>query len=244
MVAATYWHEYDQEHCQKQQKINRKNKKFLADNDKLIEDHFNRVLPPAQQALLENLMVQPWIDAFYLAGGTALALHLGHRQSIDFDFFSDRPFVNQQVLSNLHHVGHFDLFEETRNTVHGSLNSVKISFLYYSYPLLKPLQALRTINLADIADVAAMKLSAISGRGAKKDFVDLYFLSQRYSLSELFSIFSQKYGADMNSRYHLLKSLTYFDDAEQEPMPKMITLVDWPDVKQSIIQKVKDFRFV
>lgn len=211
--------------------------------DELKNHYFFNILPPIQRALLNELTQQEWLGSFYLVGGTALALQIGHRISIDFDFFSPDDFSNQNLLSLLSGLGQFELFEEARETLHGSLDGVKLSFLRYRYPLIKPLHPLHLLKLADIFDIALMKLSAISGRGAKKDFIDFYFLLQRLNLTELLAAYSEKYGEGVSSHYHLFKSLVYFDDAEHEPMPRMIQSVEWPDVKRFMVQTVKEIGF-
>jgi hypothetical protein len=133
----------------------------------------------------------------------------------------------------------FELFEEARDTLHGAIDGVKISFLRYDYPLLKPVRSLHHLRMAHLFDIALMKLSAISARGIKKDFVDMFFLLQHFSLSDLLTAFSVKYGEGLGQRYHLLKSLVYFQDAEEDPMPRMIQLVSWEEVKCFMIEQVK-----
>lgn len=215
----------------------------MEHHDKLKNHYFYEALPPPQRALLDVLVRQDWLESFYLVGGTALALHIGHRISIDFYFFSQDEFNNQKVISLLSDLGQFDLFEEARDTIHGSLNGVKLSFLRYRYPVMKPLHLLHRLKLADIFDIALMKLSAISARGAKKDFIDFYFLLQRFSLTELLAAYSDKYGEGMSHHYHLFKSLVYFQDAECEPMPRMIQPVEWADVTRFMVQTVKEIGF-
>lgn len=215
----------------------------MEHHDELKNHYFYEVLPPTQRTLLENLAGQEWLGSFYLVGGTALALHIGHRISIDFDFFSRDEFDNHNVMRHLSDLGKFDLFEEGRDTIHGSLDGVKLSFLRYRYPVLKPLHPLHLLKLADIFDIALMKLSAISGRGAKKDFIDFYFLLQRLNLTELLRAYSEKYGEGVSHHYHLFKSLVYFQDAEHEPMPRMIQPVEWADVKRFMVQTVKEIGF-
>ena len=140
----------------------------MALHDGLKNRYFYNVLPPTQAALLEVLVQQHWLDSFYLVGGTALALHIGHRISIDFYFFSPEEFSSPKVISQLRDIGQFELFEEARDTLHGSLDGVKLSFLHYPYPMIKPLHPLHLIKVADVFHIALMKLSALSGRGAKR----------------------------------------------------------------------------
>jgi len=184
------------------------------------------------------------MNDFYMAGGTALALQIGHRQSMDFDFFTQNPLNNDDIILKCRRIGHFELFELEQNTVHGTLDHVAISFLTYEYPLLCRLHSHNRLQLADVYDLALMKLAAISSRGAKKDFVDLYFILQHFSLRDLFTAYERKYGKELGNRYHLLKSLVYFDDAEEEPMPVMCEPVEWEDVKGFLVGRVKGIPLV
>ena len=201
------------------------------------------ILPAEQKKVLQLLSSQKWLNPFYLVGGTALALQLGHRQSDDFDFFSVKNIDNKNIISSLTKVGQFELIDEAENTVNGLVNNVKVSFIKYEYPLIKSTHIFQTMSLADLYDIALMKISAISGRGAKKDFIDLFFLLNHFSLSGLFNAYKDKYGVGVSNFYHLQKSLVYFDDAENEPMPKMLKHVDWNDIKKTIILKVKELGF-
>jgi predicted nucleotidyltransferase component of viral defense system len=164
------------------------------------------ILPDQQKRLFDILSEQIWIAPFYLAGGTSLALQIAHRQSVDFDFFTKNDFDNRDILEKLRDLGKFELFNEARNTINALLNS--------------PFRH-KNMRVANMEDIALMKLEAISGRGSKKDFIDLYFLLRDFSLSELFEKYPLKYGIEVSNHYHLLKSLAYFEDAEHEPMPKM-----------------------
>lgn len=173
-------------------------------------------------------------SGFYLAGGTALAVQLGHRLSIDLDWFSADNFSRNALREVLSRVGRFELTEEEEGTVHGLLDDVRVSFLHYPYPLLFPLVEFEGSRLADQRDIAAMKLDAVSSRGSKKDFIDIYFLLEKYPLSELLAVFEKKYAAMKFNRIHILKSLSYFEDAETEPMPTMLRHVSWEEVKKKI----------
>ncbi|MFN3527935.1 MAG: nucleotidyl transferase AbiEii/AbiGii toxin family protein [Candidatus Altarchaeaceae archaeon] len=201
------------------------------------------ILSTSQQKLFEILKKEEWISNYYLAGGTALALILGHRKSFDFDFFSNTDFSIDFLSEKLSKIGNFLKLSEQKNTLHCIVNNVKISFLGYKYPLLESPIVEGNIKIANIKDIACMKLSAIISRGTKKDFVDLYFILQTYSLEELFQFYSKKYNQS-NYEYVLLKSLVYFSDAEEDPMPKMLKKVDWEEVKKEIINKVNKISII
>ncbi len=194
-------------------------------------------IPQAAKRLLEQIASLDEIQNFYLAGGTALAIQLNHRQSIDLDWFSAKSFSNKKITSSLSKLGDFRINQQEEGTIHGTLNGVKITFLSYKYPLLFPLVNYKAASLANERDIAAMKLDAVSSRGSKKDFIDIYFLLQKYSLNELLSIFQKKFSEIEYNKIHLLKSLAYFDDAENEPMPKMIKKIDWEKIKKFITKK-------
>ena len=119
------------------------------------------------------------------------------------------------------------------------LNGIKVDIVNYPYPWLNPILKEENLNLADIKDISAMKLAAITGRGSKKDFVDIYFLLKHYSLEQMLGFYKQKYHD--GSVFLVLKSLAYYEDADQEPMPKMLEEIKWETVKTEIAEKLKAF---
>lgn len=189
--------------------------------------------------VFEKIIKSGLVSNFYLAGGTALAIQLGHRESIDLDFFSQENFSNSDLKHKLPESGKFYLSSEEEGTLHGVLDEVKLSFLKYGYNLLYPLIDFDGIRIADERDIAAMKIDAISSRGSKKDFIDLYFLLEKYSLEELISFFEKKFNQIEYNKLHILKSLVFFTDAENEPMPVMRKNADWEEIKSKIIAESK-----
>ncbi len=190
------------------------------------------VLPSNSQkaiSLLRNLI---GINEFYLAGGTAVALYLGHRISGDLDFFAERDFNDSLLISRLSELGSFRLEKRAEQTVIGVFEKTKVSFIGYHYPLLFSSAHFGGVRLADIRDIACMKIDAISARGAKRDFIDLYFIiKETASLDDVLALFRKKYSSLEFNLLHIKKSLTYFDDADAEPMPKMLKPLDWKEVK-------------
>lgn len=172
---------------------------------------------------------------FYLAGGTGLALQLGHRLSVDLDWFSAKPFSAAKLKKELSRLGKLEVTGEEPGTLHGVLDGVKVSFFHYEYKLLFPFVDDDGIKIADARDIAAMKLDTISSRGSKKDFIDLYFLLQDYSLDDIIGFFEKKYSGIKYNKIHILKSLAYFENADREPMPIMLKRVGWNSVKKAII---------
>jgi hypothetical protein len=200
---------------------------------------FPEVLPENGKNILDILSRTNILDNFYLAGGTGLALQVGHRKSVDLDFFSDQNFNTMQYINQLNTTGEFKLLDEALGTITGIFNNVKISFFSYNYPLIWDLKSFNRIKIADIKEIGLIKFTAIAGRGTKKDFIDLYWIGNNViSLAELFSFFDQKYG-NTYSLYHTLKSLIYFKDAEDDKMPEMLKQVKWQDIKNYFYEEEK-----
>ena len=199
---------------------------------------FKESISQETKLVLEKISQGKLVDKFYLVGGTALAIQLGHRESIDLDWFSQDNFSNQEIKFELSKLGNFQVISESDGTVNGMLDNVKVSFLYYRYKTLFPLVNFEKIKMADERDIAAMKIDAVSSRGSKKDFVDIFFLLKKYSLEKIIGFFEKKY-ADINyNKLHILKSLVYFAEADNEPIPIMIQDIDWEEVKKDMQEKV------
>jgi predicted nucleotidyltransferase component of viral defense system len=184
-----------------------------------------------------------FLKDFYLSGGTALSLQIGHRESEDLDFFSKESFSPQKLQHNLLEYGKLEQTELAEGTVNTFLNGVKLQFLEYHYNLIKPLTKWGSIKLSSIQDIACTKLQTIGARGNKKDFIDLYCLLDKYSLSRLFKLMEKKYEKIEYSKTHIMKSLVYFKDAEQQPMPRMHKDISWEEVKNKIIRTVRAVKF-
>lgn len=203
------------------------------------------------QAALAKISKVPFVKNYYLAGGTALAVHFGHRLSYDLDFFSLTPSLTRIIMAQLKDAGKLELFQNDEGTFNGALDGVKLSFFIYPYPLLQPARTFNNVKIAPIEDIACMKLDAISSRGTKRDFIDLYIVCNRYKpLHELLRLFEKKYSSVKYNMLHVLKSLVYFEDAKDNVMPDMLETVLWEDVQQffekevmkmsmSLFQKVK-----
>lgn len=170
---------------------------------------------------------------WYLAGGTALALQTGHRKSVDLDFFtSDKTFDVQKTEEILNTYGAWETTSTSSNTLYGELNGARISLIAYpSFHIAKPLLKVGAISVVDPTDVAAMKIIAISQRGKKRDFFDLYWIS--LNIQPLFKSIesAQKQYAVQHNLAHILKSMTYFDDAESDPEPTIFFKASWKEVK-------------
>lgn len=201
---------------------------------------FEKVLPGNTKAVLALLEKSEIIQKAYLAGGTALALQLGHRISHDLDFFTTEAFDENALLPELGKISAFELEKIAWRTILGKFEGVRFSIFYYEYPLICPVKKYGTVNVVDARDVAAMKIAAIASRGAKRDFVDLYFICKEVMiLEEAVELYEKKYKNLATTSIHVMKSLAYFDDAEDQQMPHMLKPCKWEDVKRYFEKEVK-----
>ena len=203
---------------------------------------FYEILDDERKKLLPKLAY--FKDRFYLAGGTALALHLGHRDSEDFDFFSPDDFDDQFLIGELHGVldgRDWQVIQDEKNTVSIIVDKkIKLSFFTYPYPLLESLIDEPNLKIASIVDIACMKLSAVVGRATMKDYVDLYYILQKSDLTKLLE-FSQKKMPNLD-RQLILKSLVYFEDVLPEKLKfKEDHQVEWSIVQKTISELVKNY---
>jgi hypothetical protein len=196
------------------------------------------VIPASTETTLRALRDTDIVNRFYLAGGTGLALQFGHRLSLDLDFFSPDLFNEEVLLQRVQALDGFSLVARAPHSLHVTLRETKVSFLGYSYPLLFPEVRFLDVAVADPRDIACMKISAIASRGTKRDFVDLYVSAQLFGLTELLQLFGRKYEKTRYNRLHILKSLTFFGDAEKDPMPRMLVDLDWDEVKRFFLFQV------
>lgn len=202
---------------------------------------FLQTLPDHVQALLKRLGTLSPVAEFYLAGGSALALHLGHRISVDLDFFTPQEDYEQEpLIQALQRVGHLTIRQQRPGTLNAVLEETHISFFIYPYPLLEPLQDLWGVQVAGVLDLALMKLAAIGQRGRKRDFIDMYFICHSgYSLDGLLARTPEKFPRVEYPSYHLLRALAYFQDAEEDDMPEMLIPCRWGQVKRFFQNEVR-----
>jgi hypothetical protein len=206
---------------------------------------YPETLPPETAKLIRKLQqVKPdFLNSFYLSGGTALSLQIGHRESIDLDFFNQEDFDPKLLQIELEKFEKLKNLQLDKNTLNAFLKGVQIQFLGYPYPLLRSTINWRGIKISSTLDIACTKLQTIGARGGKKDFIDLYFLLEKHSLENLFKQLEKKYPNSEFSQVHILKSLVYFKDADSQPMPRMHKKIEWKKVKKTIRDKVADFQF-
>lgn len=199
------------------------------------------VLGADAEKTLRILSRQDFLRSFYLAGGTGCALHIGHRLSHDFDFFSPNEFDIFAIQNSLRNQGRFVIDYSDANTLVGRFDGTKISLFRYAYPLLEEAVDRLGVRVASLVDIGCMKIDAISSRGTRRDFVDLFFIlkSLGLDLRALFGSFERKYGPDGFNRHHVLKSLVYFADADKEPEPKMLVDFCWDEAKRYFVESVR-----
>lgn len=195
------------------------------------------VITGQTEATLRNLRDAKLLDQVYLAGGTGLALHIGHRLSHDLDFFAYVLFAEEVFLQRVQMLDGFSLTAKAPHTIHATIRETKVSFLGYTYPLLFPPARFLDVAIANPRDIACMKISAIASRGTKRDFVDLYVSAERFGLANLLQLFERKYAQARYQPMHLLKSLVFFEDAEKDPMPAMLAPLDWNVVKEFFLRE-------
>lgn len=179
---------------------------------------------------------------FYLAGGTALSLQIGHRRSVDLDFFSpteDIPTIRAVLEESL------AVFQPTlADSAWGNLvylaKDVRIGFYGYGFPLIAPLVEIENLRLASVEDIALMKLDALLSRAARKDFYDLYFICQKIPLRHLLDLAPGKYANVRDFEVQTVKRLVYFENAEADMDPVLLQPVTWQTVREYFIQQAKE----
>lgn len=203
-----------------------------------------QILNQNQLNLLKELKFDN--DNVYLAGGTALALQLGHRTSLDFDFYSkdnfnpeilvadfQKKFGNKMIVNSI-----------AKGTAILTINNVSFSIFHYPYELIDDLKNLENIQMASIPDVSAMKLIAVAMRGKRRDFIDVYYLLKKYSLEDLLGFVKKKYPSF--EELMILKGLIFFEDAEDEDVARGIKIFDnsfsWRKAKIFIEDEVKKYQ--
>lgn len=189
--------------------------------------------------LLKQLLQKKIFAEARLAGGTALALQYGHRKSVDLDFFGVIEADPITITEELKSVGETVILKRSPRINIYSVNGVKVDVVNYPYEWIEETVVLEDLRLAHPRDIAAMKLAAITGRGTKKDFFDLYFLLQHFELSDMIQAYNQKFTD--GSAFMVLKSIIYFDDAETDEDPVLLKKVPWKKVKSTVLQKYKAY---
>lgn len=190
--------------------------------------------------LLKKLQQKKYLKDFFLVGGTALALLYGHRKSVDIDLFSNFSFDIERLLENLSSDFQFQLFFSAENTIKGSINGTQVDIIAHRYPLIRKPVKEEGISILAVEDIAAMKLNAIAVSGQRvKDFIDIYYLLDYFSLHELISFYKEKY--TRFNEVNVLKSITWFNDVALEDWPVILKdkEINWDEVKNRIIKETE-----
>ena len=196
------------------------------------------IVKPATFQLIQGLQSQTELKEFYLVGGTALALQLGHRNSIDIDLFTKNDFSPEDLLKFLEKGFSVQTTFSIKNTLLSVVNNIKVDFIRHNYPLVLPAITEEEITYLSKQDIAAMKLNAISNSGKRlKDFIDVYFLLEHFSLGEMIEFYTIKY-PNFNPLIPL-KAINYFDDIDPEiDPPKLKNKLPLTEIKKRINDSV------
>lgn len=215
---------------------------MASSDSRKINWHFE-MLPIQTKKALDFLSKEKWLkgSGWYLAGGTALALQAGHRKSYDLDFFSKKAeFDNEELLTNFANNKDWSVSVNKKNTIYGELLKSQVSFI--AYPFFVPKQKFLpygNISVLDKIDIAVMKITAISQRGRKRDFFDLYFCAKNIEpLEEIIKRLKVQYPSVAHNYHHILKALVYFEDAESDPDPEINFKADWQTVKDFFLREI------
>ena len=200
--------------------------------------HYETVEPNTLE-LLKVLQSISELDSLRLVGGTALSLQIGHRKSIDLDLFGKLNIDEFELLDILNKIGETRTIKNSKNIKIYTVNGIKVDIVNYPYGWTKPVLDIAGIRLASVEDIATMKLAAITGRGTKKDFVDLFFLLKKFNFVELFDLYNKRFPD--GSEFLVLKSLAYFKDADKDEPPQMLINTEWSEIKQTLTEKLTTY---
>ena len=199
-----------------------------------MSDLFWQTISPEMRQVLNGFSSSEIGSHFYLAGGTALALQLGHRKSVDLDFFSpteDIPSIRIPLEKSLRPFAPILADSSWGNLVFLALG-VRVGFYGYGYAVVEDFVQAEKAVLASIEDIGLMKLDAILARASRKDFIDLYFICQRIPLERLLGLAPKKYPYVRDFESQVVRRLAFFDHAEQEEDTPLFQPASWIDVKE------------
>jgi len=196
------------------------------------------LIAPSTFELTQKLQSLPELNEFYLVGRTALTLQLGHRNSTDIDLFTTKSFEAESLFKILSHSFDTKIIFSKGNTLLSYINDVKVDFIRHDYPILKPIISEEGIRMLNPEDICAMKLNAIQNSGQRlKDFIDIYFLLEHFSIKQMLEFYAQKY--TIMNPIIALRAITYFDDIDPEiDPPKLLKPLPLSKIKKRIIEAV------
>ena len=208
----------------------------------LLESPHWQTISPLMHELLAWIGRQTFANHFYRGGGTALALQMGHRRSIDLDFFSESDEVHartRQTLIRAFSARHAQIIESVDGNLLLLTDGLHIGFFSYGYPLLEPVWMVENIRLASLLDLGLMKLDAVIGRGSRKDFYDLYIITRQIPLQNLLHAGERKYPQVRDFQLMALEGILRFDNADRDHQPEMLADLPWENVRSFFVEQGK-----
>ncbi len=205
----------------------------------LNNPHWNAVTLKMQRLLI-HIGKQSFSQRFYLAGGTALSLQMGHRRSVDFDFFSSTDEVDEKSRNEI--IAQISSFPtQIIESVGGNLlmlvDGVRVGFFGYGYSLVGEPIRCENILLASLHDIGLMKCDALISRGSRKDFYDLFFITRDIHFDDLLKLGEKKYPLFRDFPLMVLESMLIFDNADRDVQPELFDDTPWDQVKQFFIEQ-------
>lgn len=200
---------------------------------------FLKAVNPSTLELLRKLQKLPELSGMRLVGGTALALQTGHRKSDDIDLFGNLDTDELDLNKKLGELAPVRLIKNSANIHIYLIGGIKVDIVNYHYPWLEGPVHENSLLLAGEKDIAAMKLSAVTGRGSRKDFIDIYYLLKKFSFEDMMNFYKKKYYD--GSEFLVLKSVIYFNDADAEQDPVMLKTLEWNKVKSAILRQAERY---
>jgi predicted nucleotidyltransferase component of viral defense system len=199
-------------------------------------------ITPNMGRLLSQLGQQPFTRRFYLAGGTALSLQIGHRRSVDLDFFSEIDELDDRSRSEIVH-SLSSLRIQVIENVGGNLllliDGIRTGFFSYGYPLVQETYPVEKIRLASLVDIGLMKCDALISRGSRKDFYDLFYIARTINFEQLLQLGEKKYALFRDFPLMVLESMRLFDNADRDVQPEIFEDILWEEVKQFFIDQAQ-----
>ena len=201
---------------------------------------YQNAVPPTTLELLKKISSIDQLNSFALGGGSNIALRLGHRISVDLDFFTNNEFDTVQLFHFItKQFSSAELLFEKNQTMLFSVDGIKVDFVLYPFPWLHSFDRIDGIKLISLPDIIPMKLQAVSTRNAKKDYWDIAALLRQFSLQEMLKIFKEKF-PQIDTGF-IIHSLTDFEKADNELDPDTLTHITWQEIKSQLINEVRTF---
>ena len=198
-----------------------------------------RTIEPRTLELLKSVLKEPLLANNFLVGGTSLALQMGHRFSVDLDLFTHQSFEAEPLLEALRAKFKVQPLTVTNTIFIVVVEDIKVDCVHFKYPFSFPILVEEGVRMADARDIAPMKLDAVTKRGSKKDFYDMYYLFERFTPHQILKWYDKMF--QHSTSFHVIRSLTYFEDAEETEDPIVFDKkVTWPMVKKRMVQVVRD----